>query len=175
MRRFVCSGQIELIPCLLQFHFYGHKNSLYDALQDCETSRLNKILARLTDEGTDPEGQRMEMVEKIVKLVEPTCSSLHLIKLVWTWGPCQTEALDVEQIADVINQGSMSLLAESRFEECWRHALGYTEPSVENLVSQHRCIAWRIRSYLHENPMMRETYHQVEQVSDLGHNILISY
>ncbi|KAL2049578.1 hypothetical protein ABVK25_010157 [Lepraria finkii] len=162
VRRFLCSGQIELIPRLLQFHFFGHKNSLYDALPDCETSRLNEILAWLTVEGTNPEGQRIEIIEKIVKRVERTCSSLHLFKLVWTWRPCQTD-LDVEKIADVINQGSMSLLADTWFEECWRHALGYTEPSVENLVSQHRCIAWRIRSYLDENPIMRGTYHQVEQ------------
>lgn len=150
------SGQIDLILHLLRFGTYGQKHFLYDALQLCETSRLNKILARLTDEGTDPECQRAQIVEKIMKLVAPTCPSLNLI---WTWESRQTEDLNVEQIADVINQGSISVLAHSRFEECLRHALGYAERSVENIVGQHRCIAFKIRCYLREHPIMMGTYH----------------
>ena len=79
-----------------------------------------------------------------------------------------------EQTADAINQGSLSLLAQCRFEECLRHAIGFTERSVETVVRQHRIIAFKIRCYLREHPMMMGTYDQVEQVSYLV-NVRISY
>lgn len=44
-----------------------------------------------------------KLVEMIVKLVAPTSSSFNLV---WTWDPRQTEDLDVEQIADAVNQGA---------------------------------------------------------------------
>ncbi len=97
--------------------------------------------------------------------MEPNCPSPNLV---CPWEPRQTENLDVEQIADVINQGSLSVLAHVRFKDCLRHAQDCEERSVENLVVQHRCIAFRIRCYLREHPMVRDTYHQVEQVSDLA-------
>ena len=78
----------------------------------------------------------------------------------------QTEDLNVEQIADVINQGSLSVLAHSRFEKCLRHALRYAERSVKNIVDQHRFIAFKIRCYLREHLIMTETYYL---------NVLISY
>jgi len=105
------------------------------------------------------------MVENIVKLVEPAYPSPNLI---WPWEPRQTEDLDIEQIANVINHGSLSLLAYVGFEDCFRHALDYKVRSVENLVVQHGCIAFRIRCYLREHPMKRDIYHQVEQVSGLA-------
>lgn len=171
-RKIICSGQIELLYQLLRFRFYGQKDSLHDALQDCETSRLNEILARLTDEGTNAKCQHTQIVEKIVELVEPTCPSPNLF---WHWEPRQAKDLHVKHIADVINQGTLSLLAHVRFEDCLRHALDYTERSVETLVSQYRCIAFRIRCYLREHPTVTKTYHQVEQVSHLGLNVPISY
>jgi len=134
-------------------------------LQHCETLRLNEILTGLTAEETVPTFQDAEIVANIMKLVEPACPSP---KLIWPWEPRQTEDLDIEQIANVIRNGSLSLLANVGFEDCLRHALDYKVRSVENLVVQHRCIAFRIRCYLREHPMKTDIYQQVEQVSDLA-------
>lgn len=110
-RKLICSGPTELIPHLLRFRCYGQKDSLYDALQHCETLRLNKILTGLTAKETVPTFQDAQLVENIMKLVEPAYPSPNLI---WPWEPRQTEDLDIEQIANVISHGSLSLLAICR-------------------------------------------------------------
>jgi len=110
----------------------------------------------------DDDCDHEQKVEKIVKLVEPTCPFSLPPRLLKPW---QMKNVDTEQIADVIEQESLSLLEHVRFEDWLRHSLGYAERSVENLIRGQDCIAIRIPCYLRRYPAMTDTYRQVEQVS----------
>ena len=85
----------------------------------------------------------------------------------WTLEPSSTGDSDVGSIALRIEEGSCSLLRTLQAINCWRHALGYSEPVIDNIINQHIALAYRIRGYLQYKPDFRQKYIQLETVSHL--------
>ena len=157
------SGRIEHIRHLRTYGFLD-KEPFQNALQSCNIMQLNTINAYLTKEASDSGLREPQLVERIMKLVEPTFSFLGL-DFSWTWTPSSTEGLNSQQIASRINEGSYHCLSHLQFEECWRCAQGYTEPIVDQVVNQHKFIADGIRGYLQQHPSWRTRFLEVEEVS----------
>ena len=157
------SGRVEHIRHLRTCGFLD-KEPFQNALQSCNIRQLHTINAYLTKEASDSGLGQPQLVEKIMELVEPTFSFLGL-DFSWTWNPSSTEGLGSQQIAYHIDEGSYHFLNHLQFEECWKNALGHTEPTIEHIVNQHKAIADRIRDYLHQHPSLRPEYLEVEKVS----------
>ena len=159
------SRKVNLVPGLLRFRLYGNKESLQDGLRDYSLIELDKILCSLATREPQPVAINKEQkVDQILDLVEPILLSCDFGSV---WRPSEMANMDAPYIASCIHDESCAFFREVRFEDWVRHALGYAEQSVIQLFRKHKRISFRIRRYISANPMERETFSQVEEVSRL--------
>lgn len=151
---------------VLKFRLYGNKDLLEAALQCRWSCQLNKILNSLhTWSKFQPIANlsKAQKIEAISKLAEPTQS---LSPASWSWKP-YTAAIETNarQIADVIDGESCSLFRRIPFKDWLRHAIGYKEESIDNLLFQQNALNLRLSSYLSQHPEETEKYLKVTKVN----------
>ena len=166
----ILRGQdFQSITQILRFRLYGHKDSLRQVLQHRWDCQLGEILIGLhptrfrDDHQAVAKLSKAQKIEVILGLVEPTQSPSPGY---WSWKPYKAaNETDAGKIAADIDEESCSLFRKVPFRDWLRHAVGYQEQSVDQLVFQHENLSRRLSWYLCRHPEENHKYFEVKKVN----------
>lgn len=175
----ILQGQDFLsIQQVLRFRLYGEKDSLRHLLQHRSESWLDQILLGLrpTRVGASHHaGVKLNKDQKVVKIlatVEPNRPSSPMGE---SWAPYKAAGqTEVKKIAADVAEDSGRQFNAVTFEDWVRSSIGYTEESVEGLLSQHAALSRRLHSYLRRHPSERDKYAKVKKVNQLPRRCRLS-
>jgi len=105
---------------------------------------------------------KAQKIEVILELVEPT---QLLSPVCWNWKPYKAaNETDPGKIATAIDEESCSLFRRVPFRDWLRHAIGYQEASINQLLFQHDCLSRCLSWYLCRHPEENHKYFEVKKV-----------
>ncbi|KAL9124562.1 MAG: hypothetical protein Q9217_006116 [Psora testacea] len=155
------------IQQILRFRLYGEKDSLRHLLLCRSEYWLDQILLGLrptrvgASHHTGVNLNRDQKVTEILATVEPNRPSSPMGE---SWAPYRAaDETDVKKIAADVAEDSGRQFNAVTFEDWFRSSIGYTEESVEGLLSQHTALSRRLHSYLRRHPSERDKYEKVEK------------
>ena len=163
VKKILLSQDFQSIIQILRFRLYEHKDSL-QVLQHRWSNSLDKILINLDPTRLkDNDLSRTQYIDAILRLVEPTPPSPVCCSWSRSWKP--TNETDARKIAAEINEESCSLFRKVSFTDWLRHAIGYQEESVAQLLFQHDCLSTRLSSHLRRHLEEIRKYLEVKKVN----------
>ncbi len=163
------SQDFQSITQILRFRLYGHKDSLRQVLQHRWDCHLVEILIGLRplkfkdDHQAVAKLSKAQKIEVILGLVEPTQSPSPVH---WSWKPWKAaDETDAGRIAADIDEESCSQFRKVPFMDWLRHAVGYQEDSVDQLVFQHENLSHSLFCYLCRHSEEKPKYFEVKKVN----------